>query len=56
MMQADGMIDGLAEPFDHGDFAPGIDRGAKDDFLEQVDRKVLGARKCQENTPWIEVF
>ena len=36
MMQANGMIDGLAEPFDYGDFASCIDGGAEDDFLEKI--------------------
>ena len=34
MMQADRMIDGLAEPFDHGDFAPGIYGGANPDLAK----------------------
>ena len=36
MMQANGMIDRLAKPFDYGDFAPRIDGRAEDDFLEKI--------------------
>ena len=34
MMQAYGMIDGLAQPFDQRHSPSGIDGGAKDDFLK----------------------
>ena len=56
MMQANGMIDRLAEPLDHGDFATGIDGGAEDDFLKQIDRKMLGAGERQKKAAWVEML
>jgi hypothetical protein len=36
MVQADGMIDGRAEPLHKANPSAGVDGGAKNDFLEQI--------------------
>src|SRR5258708_33747177 len=40
MMQANGMIDRLAGPFEQGDCGSRVDGGAQDDFLEKSYCKV----------------
>ena len=50
MMQAHGVIDGLAESLDDGDFAPRIDGGAENDFLEQVDGEMLRTGEGRRKT------
>lgn len=42
------MVDGLAESLEDGDFTSGIDGGAENDFLEQVDGKMLRTREGEE--------
>jgi hypothetical protein len=41
MMQAHGVVDGLAESFEDGDFAWRVDGGAENDFLKQIDGEML---------------
>jgi len=50
------MIHGLTESLENGDLATGIDGRAEDDFLEEVDRQMLGARERKKNSSWIEAL
>src|SRR6266576_1799984 len=56
MMQAYGMVDGMAESLHQRDFTLGVDGGAEDDFLKQVDGKMLGARKAEKQSARIKML
>jgi hypothetical protein len=42
MMQANRVVDGLAESLEDGDFARRVDGGTENDLLEQIDGEMLG--------------
>jgi hypothetical protein len=56
MMEAYGVIEGRAKPFDHRDFSACVHGGAKDDFLEEIARQMLGAGEGQQQPAGVEVF
>jgi hypothetical protein len=55
MVQAYRVVDRLAEPFDDRNLTPGVNGGAEDDFLEEIDGNMLRAGKREKDPAGIKV-